>query len=282
MNRFIKTTSAFLKRPAVPRNFNKDCCRVTSLRGGETLKLLPQGAIQTNRETTFALGNLLYSADSPSDHGSACCASVGSLYPQCCICTRLQGPGQAFYTRGQQTGRFCLTYLSRLFWKMGIRDGSRGPKPYHKALESLKSSWIDLSPTSDSQIVTLRWGDHCLEVNATVSGIATTFRSKLGALEIDLHAKNIISRSAVFKENLSDHKGHILQSCSDCLLWTDTFRNGDVTGRYILQFSIKERKIDPEDVDIFKKQVGCLSFPENFHSYDGKTELCPDNKEGTE
>lgn len=55
------------------------------------------------------------SADSPSDHGSACCASVGSLYPQCCICTRLQGPGQAFYTRGQQTGRFCVTYLSRLY-----------------------------------------------------------------------------------------------------------------------------------------------------------------------
>lgn len=40
-----------------------------------------------------------------------------------------------------------------------------------------------------------------------------------------------------FQENLSDHKGHILHTCSDCLLWTDTFRNGDVTGRYILQFS---------------------------------------------
>lgn len=42
---------------------------------------------------------------------------------------------------------------------------------------------------------------------------------------------------SAFKENLSEHKGHILQTCSDCLLWTDTFRNGDVTGRYILQFS---------------------------------------------
>jgi len=208
MNRFIKTTSAFLKRPAVPRNFNKDCCRVTSLRGGETLNLLPQGVhsdqqgnnlrsseekhpqvlsecfnsqrqvlalaqvhsgstlreteawpfnaeqqksawslqktllsaettsyplnavaqrlfcccFVPQRENESALEDSLcrfrdicISADSPSDHGSACCASVGSLYPQCCICTRLQGPGQAFYTRGQQTGRFCVTYLSWLY-----------------------------------------------------------------------------------------------------------------------------------------------------------------------
>lgn len=46
-----------------------------------------------------------------------------------------------------------------------------------------------------------------------------------------------MSPLCAFKENLSDHKGHILQTCSDCLLWTDTFRNGDITGRYILQFS---------------------------------------------
>lgn len=100
--------------------------------------------------------------------------------------------------------------------------GAADPKPYHTALESLKSSWIELSPTSDIQIVTLRWGDYCLwvcsfsyftyilcvmqithahikhpqmrcwflgvlfhsnschneVVNATVSGLVVTFRSK--------------------------------------------------------------------------------------------------------
>lgn len=50
---------------------------------------------------------------------------------------------------------------------------------------------------------------------------------------------------SAFKENLSDHKGHILQSCLDCLLWTDTFRNGDITGRYILQFS----KFCPQQIE---------------------------------
>ncbi|KAM4577277.1 uncharacterized protein PAE49_007119 [Odontesthes bonariensis] len=139
--------------------------------------------------------------------------------------------------------------------------GAGDPTPYHNALGSLKSSWIDLSPTSNSQIVALRWGDHCFnrcifgEVNATVSGLATTFR-----------------------KNLSDHKGHILQTCSDCLLWTDTFRNGDFTGRYILLFT-RTGKIDLKDVELFKKQAECLNFPENFHSYDNKTEMCPDDKE---
>lgn len=149
----------------------------------------------------------------------------------------------------------------QVFGKWVYAMGAGDPKQYHMALESLKSSWIDLSGTSDSQTVTLRWGDYCFdrcisgEVNATVSGLATTFR-----------------------KNLSEHKGHILQTCSDCLLWTDTFRNGDVTGRYILQFT-RTGKIDPKNVEIFKKQVGCLNFPGNFHSYDGETELCPDDKE---
>uniref|UniRef100_A0A673CMR1 Apolipoprotein M n=1 Tax=Sphaeramia orbicularis TaxID=375764 RepID=A0A673CMR1_9TELE len=150
-----------------------------------------------------------------------------------------------------------------VFGKWVYVMGAGEPKPYHKALESLKSSWVELSPTSDSQIVTLRWGDNCFnrcnlgEVNATVSGLATTFR-----------------------KNLSDHKGHILQTCSDCLLWTDTFRNMDVTGRYMLQFT-RTGKINPKDTEIFSKQLQCLNFPENYHSYDGKTELCPDDMEST-
>ncbi|KAM9392324.1 uncharacterized protein KZ484_003795 [Pholidichthys leucotaenia] len=150
--------------------------------------------------------------------------------------------------------------LGKWIYVMGAGD----PKPYHTALESLKASWIDLIPNNDSQTVTLRWGDYCFnrciygEVNATVSGLATTFR-----------------------KNLSNHKGHILQTCPDCLLWTDTFRNGDITGRYILQFT-RTGKIDSKEAEIFKKQAVCLNFPENLHSYDGKTELCPDDREMTE
>ena len=39
-------------------------------------------------------------------------------------------------------------------------------------------------------------------------------------------------------------------------------------------FLARTGKIDSKDVDIFKKQVECLNFPENYHSYDGKTGQC--------
>ncbi|XP_004072483.1 uncharacterized protein LOC101158029 [Oryzias latipes] len=151
-----------------------------------------------------------------------------------------------------------------VFGKWVYVMGAGDPLHYHDALGSLRNSWIDLSPTSNDQVVILRWGDYCFnrcifgEVNATVTGIATTFQ-----------------------KNLSDHKGHILQTCPDCLLWTDTFRNRDVTGRYILLFS-RTGKIDPEHVDILKKQAECLNFPVNFHRADASAELCPDDKDKTE
>ena len=121
---------------------------------------------------------------------------------------------------------------------------------------AFSESVFNLKPVETNPVTTLSLflSDRCVsgEVNATVSGIATTFRSEWTS--DDLHMRSLcllhdfkrVKRSATtsyiyiaytFKENLSDHKGHILQTCSDCLLWTDTFRNGDVTGRYILQFS---------------------------------------------
>ncbi|KAM8865035.1 uncharacterized protein ACB058_006409 [Synchiropus picturatus] len=152
---------------------------------------------------------------------------------------------------------------AQVFGKWVYVYGAGAPEPYHKALGSMQSSWIHLSPTSDSQRVALRWGDRCFNrcifgnVNASVSSEAVTFR-----------------------KNLSDHKGRLIHTCDNCLLWTDSFRNGDVTGRYILQFT-RSGKMEPEDVEVFQKQVACLNFPENIHSSDQKTELCPDDMENT-
>uniref|UniRef100_A0A3Q2Z2Q8 Apolipoprotein M n=1 Tax=Hippocampus comes TaxID=109280 RepID=A0A3Q2Z2Q8_HIPCM len=151
-----------------------------------------------------------------------------------------------------------------VFGKWVYVMGAGDPRPYHEALASLKSSWIDLSPTSESNIVALRFGDYsfnrCIfeEVNVTV-----------------------VERVATFRKNLADHKGYILRTCSDCLLWTGSFRNHDVTGRFILQFT-RSGAIDPQDVEMFKKQISCLNFPENFHKYDGITQLCPDDKQAEE
>ncbi|CAL9708253.1 unnamed protein product [Knipowitschia caucasica] len=143
--------------------------------------------------------------------------------------------------------------LGKWIYMMGAGD----PPSYHRALGSVESSWLNVSLTSESQTLTLLWGDSCFgrcihtEVNATVSGF-----------------------SAMFRKNLSDHKGHLLQSCSDCLLWTDTFRNMDFTGRNLLLFT-RSGTVNAEDAEIFKKQLQCLNFSQNFHSYDGKKALCP-------
>ncbi|CAG07883.1 unnamed protein product [Tetraodon nigroviridis] len=145
-----------------------------------------------------------------------------------------------------------------VFGKWVYVMGAGDPDPYHRALGSIKSSWVELSPTSDVQTVTLRWGDYLFnqcalgEVNATLSGTTVTFQ-----------------------KNLSEHRGHLLQTRANSLLWTDSFRNVDVTGRFVMQFT-RTGTTDPELVRLFKEQIACLHFPENFHSYDGTTELCPE------
>lgn len=50
----------------------------------------------------------------------------------------------------------------KVFGKWVYVMGAGDPKPYHKAMEAIKSSWMELSPTSDVHTVTLRWGDYCL------------------------------------------------------------------------------------------------------------------------
>ncbi|XP_070992434.1 saxitoxin and tetrodotoxin-binding protein 2-like [Oncorhynchus clarkii lewisi] len=139
--------------------------------------------------------------------------------------------------------------------------GSADHSVFQKALGTLKSSWIELSATSDHQVVTLRWGDRidgkCLvgATNATISGTTST---------VHIH--------------LSEHKGKYLETCPDCLLWSDTSRNGDITGRYLLLFT-RSGKMDPTYPDTYKNQAECLNFPETHHTYDGKTELFPDDNQ---
>ncbi|CAB1322086.1 unnamed protein product, partial [Coregonus sp. 'balchen'] len=131
--------------------------------------------------------------------------------------------------------------------------GSADHSVFQNALGTLKSSWIDLSATSDHQVVTLRWGDRidgkCVvgATNATISGTTST---------VHIHS--------------SEHKGQYLETCPDCLQWSDTSRSGDITGRYLLLFT-RSGKMDLTYLDTYKKQAECLNFPETHHTYDGET-----------
>lgn len=59
------------------------------------------------------------------------------------------------------TAKFLHLYV-KVFGKWVYVMGAGDPLAYHKALEATKSSWVELSPTSDVNTVTLRYGDYML------------------------------------------------------------------------------------------------------------------------
>ncbi|KAG7256663.1 hypothetical protein CRUP_014081, partial [Coryphaenoides rupestris] len=88
---------------------------------------------------------------------------------------------------------------SLVFGKWVYVMGSADPMVYRTALDAMKSSWIELSPTQDSQLVALRWGDHCYD-------------------------------RCVY--------GEYYETCAECLLSEDTtlLPDGETKGRYLFLF----------------------------------------------
>ncbi|XP_042187410.1 uncharacterized protein LOC121847934 isoform X2 [Oncorhynchus tshawytscha] len=118
----------------------------------------------------------------------------------------------------------------------------------HRSVKNWSNPWYWRTILSDGKCVVGA-------TNATISGTTST---------VHIH--------------LSEHKGQYLETCPDCLLWSDTSRNGDITGRYLLLFT-RSGKMDPTYLDTYKNQAECLNFPETHHTYDGETELCPDDNQ---
>ncbi|XP_068166075.1 saxitoxin and tetrodotoxin-binding protein 2-like [Antennarius striatus] len=130
----------------------------------------------------------------------------------------------------------------------------------------VNSSWIELSASSDSTVMTLYWADRlgadkCLQgtANATISGITS-------------HATFNING------HTSYHDGKYYETCSDCLLSEDTtlLPDGKSKGRYFFLFT-RTGDLEPSDLETFKKQAECLEFLPEYH-FGGK-DLCPDDRE---
>lgn len=136
-------------------------------------------------------------------------------------------------------------------------------------LVTVSSSWIDLSASSDSGVISMYWADRlgkekCLQgmANATISGMTshTTFN-------INGHT--------------SYHDGKYYETCPDCLLSEDTTLLPDRSskGRYLFLFT-RTGALEPSELETFKKQAECLQFPPQYH-FSG-TDLCPDDRHGAE
>ncbi|XP_072289656.1 saxitoxin and tetrodotoxin-binding protein 1-like [Eucyclogobius newberryi] len=133
-------------------------------------------------------------------------------------------------------------------------------------LFSVKASLVELSAHPDNEHLTVFWADRmrkddtCLQglTNATISGMTahTTFN-------INGHT--------------SYHDGKYYETCADCLLSEDTtlLPDGNSKGRYLFLFT-RTGKLEPSELETFKKQAACLKFPPEY--YFGTDELCPDER----
>ncbi|XP_041856242.1 uncharacterized protein LOC121649459 [Melanotaenia boesemani] len=133
-------------------------------------------------------------------------------------------------------------------------------------LVSVNSSWVEMSPSSHSEVITIYWadrlnGDKCLSgiANATVSGMTS-------------HSTYIING------HTSYHDGKYYETCSDCLLSEDTtlLPDGKSKGRYLFLFT-RTGTLEPSELETFKKQAECLKFLPEYHFVG--TDLCPDHRE---
>ncbi|KAK2837370.1 hypothetical protein Q5P01_014582 [Channa striata] len=154
---------------------------------------------------------------------------------------------------------------SPIYGKWVLHVGAWDQPGLKNDLVSVNSSWVELSASPDSGVITIYWADRlknkCLQgiANATISGMAshTTYN-------INGHT--------------SYHDGKYYETCADCLLSEDTtlLPDGKSKGRYLFLFT-RTGTLDPSELETFKKQAECLSFPAEFHFVG--SDLCPDDRE---
>nr|XP_020449924.1 uncharacterized protein LOC109956854 [Monopterus albus] len=153
---------------------------------------------------------------------------------------------------------------SPIYGKWVLHVGSWDQPGLKSDLVSVNSSWLELSASSDSRVITLYWADRlndkCLQglANVTISGIPTHFT-------FNIHG------------HTSYHDGKFYETCADCLLSEDTtlLPDGQSKGRYLYLFT-RTGALEPSELETFKKQAECLKFLPEY--YFVGTDLCPDDR----
>jgi len=139
------------------------------------------------------------------------------------------------------------------------------------AVSTVKSSWVELSPTADQGVITIRWADRlkqedkedlCLPGGSDMSVSGSSYQTTL----------NIMGQT-------STHEGRYYETCADCLLNEDTtlLPNGEIKERYLLLFT-RTGQLDAAELEKFKKQAECLKMYPEYH-ITGTGDLCPDERE---
>ncbi|XP_061624019.1 uncharacterized protein LOC133475331 [Phyllopteryx taeniolatus] len=154
---------------------------------------------------------------------------------------------------------------SPIFGKWVLHVGAWDEPGLKSDLVAANSSWIELSASSQSGTISLYWADRlndnkCLRGSAdvTVSGMTSHF-------------------TFIINNHTSYHDGKYYSTCSECLLSEDTtlLPDGKSKGRYLFLFT-RSGKLEPSELETFKKQAACLKFLPDYHFLD--SDLCPDDR----
>ncbi|XP_041855603.1 uncharacterized protein LOC121649107 [Melanotaenia boesemani] len=157
---------------------------------------------------------------------------------------------------------------SKIHGKWIFHVGTSDSEEQLKAMKSIYSSWMELSPLPGSDEFSLRYGDKydgkCYygTVNSTTSG-------------------NSVKVTFYFNSSACEHVGKHLVTCPDCAVWTDETTsevNGETKRSKSIYLFTRTGKLDPSHLEDFKKQAECLDFSSEFH-YPETTNLCPDEQE---
>ncbi|XP_037632913.1 uncharacterized protein LOC119492494 [Sebastes umbrosus] len=156
---------------------------------------------------------------------------------------------------------------SPIYGKWVLHVGSWDQPDLKNDLQSVNSSWVDLSASLDSGDMTIYWADRLLSEDKCLQGIANATISGMTS-----HTTFNI------KGHTSYHDGKYYETCSDCLLSEDTtlLPDGKSKGRYLFLFT-RNGTLEPSELETFKKQAECLKFLPEY--YFGGLDLCPDERE---
>ncbi|XP_012716802.2 uncharacterized protein LOC105925476 [Fundulus heteroclitus] len=159
---------------------------------------------------------------------------------------------------------------SKIYGKWVLHAGASDSEQNLKAKKIVNSSWVKLSAIPNSDEFTMHYIDKiegkcvCGTVESSTTGNAS---------KVIFH----------YNSTTYEHIGRFLETCADCALWTDDAVaevNGEARKSRNLYIFTKTGKLDPADLEVFKKQAKCLNLLPDFY-YLETTDLCPEEKEPT-
>ncbi|CAL8346635.1 unnamed protein product [Lota lota] len=158
-----------------------------------------------------------------------------------------------------------LADLSSSLGKWIFYAGTTDTEESLAKLETFSSSWIHPKHLPNGGPETMEFADRvagkCIYVEANVTAVGDR-----------------IHMAFTYENRSYVHDGQHLETCPDCLLWTDITRSPGVADTKYLFIFTRSGNLTLPYLEVFKQQAACLNFTLGLHM-GSVTDLCPEEKE---